>query len=84
MSELILKTFYHRGRRTITAWTVAELARRTGMDADTLTIELVTMSRRGLTRGQQSRGQPTIWQLTAEGKDIVRRIIEAEAMARSV
>lgn len=84
MHERILKTFYHRGRRTITAWTVSELARRTGMDEGTLSIELRAMSHRGLTRGQESRGLPTIWQLTAEGKEIVRRIMEAEAMARSV
>ena len=84
MTERIVKAFYHRGRRLPLPWTVAELERRTGIDAEQLANALIGLSIKGIARGVVSKRQPTTWELTGQGKIILRRIMEAEALARSV
>ncbi len=84
MTERIIKAFYHRGRRLPLPWTVAELSRRTGIAPEALGNLLTGLSAKGMASGLHSGNHPTTWELTPQGKDTLRRIMEAEAMARSV
>ena len=93
MNPRSLKAFSHTGRRVFTCWTIDELARRTGIDADVLTVNLRVLSHKQLARGQKGHDRhkasdeevdPTTWELTALGKAQAAQIIHAEAMMRSV
>lgn len=82
----LLKSFYHRGRKTFVSWTTEEIARRVNADMFDVGQALRGLARAGLMTANNIGVHGThisAWKLTSAGQAKARAIMAAQEVVRS-